>query len=140
MAAVQNAPEKPVLFILNLDKGQQYENMFDSIYSDLIDSLCSKYRVQRARAVDPAKRYLSDSANHPSAILVTDPTIAQKGQKAVLEQVIGYVKAGGMAIFAANFSSFITLPEMDDFWTTWGLAWKKGDYHRTDVFLNRYGR
>ena len=138
MATPQPTPEKPVLFILNLDKDQQYENFFDSIYPDLIESLCSKYRVQRARAVDPAKRYLSDPANRPVAILVTDPTVAKKKKSAILEQVINNVKAGGVAIFAANFSSFITPPDMDKFWNTWGLGWTFGNYHRTDVFLNRY--
>ena len=138
MATPRKTPEKPVVFILNLDKDQQYENFFDSIYADLIDSLCSKYRVQRARTVDPAKRYLSDPANRPAAILVTDPTVAKKKRSTVLEQVINYVKAGGVAIFAANFRSFITPPDMDKFWNTWGLGWTFGNYHRTDVFLNRY--
>jgi hypothetical protein len=138
MATPQQTPDKPVVFLLNLDKEQQFEDLFDSIYPDLINSLCDKYRVQRARTVVPAKRYLSDPANHPVAILLPDPALAQKKNYPVLEQVTNYVKAGGVAIFAASFSSFISPPDMNKFWNTWGLSWKFGDYHRTDVFLNRY--
>ncbi|KAF1811490.1 hypothetical protein P152DRAFT_57788 [Eremomyces bilateralis CBS 781.70] len=37
----------------------------------------------------------------------------------------------------ASFSSFVTLDEMNNFWGKWELGWKRGDYLRTDVHLNR---
>jgi hypothetical protein len=49
--------------------------------------------------------------------------VTLKENSDVLEQVKSYVKAGGMAIFAASFSSFITPPAINKFWeTTWVLV------------------
>lgn len=128
---------KPTVFILNLDKEQEYEGLFDQIYGDLIDSLASKYRVQRARKLNAAQNYLN--AQKPIAILLPDPAVTQDENIAVLRQVSDYVQAGGLAIFSCNFSSFISPSVMDNFWeTTWGLGWKFGSYHRTSVHLNRY--
>jgi hypothetical protein len=134
MATPQQTPDKPVVFLLNLEN----DELFDMIYPDLINSLYDKYEAQRISTVVPAKRYLSDPTNRPVAIFLPDPALAKKKNGPILEQVMNYVKAGGVAIFAATFSSFITPPNMDKFWNTWGLNWKFGDYHRTDVFLNRY--
>jgi hypothetical protein len=135
----EQASEKPVVFLLNLDKGQVYEGLFDSMYSNLVHSLAAKYRLQRARTLSAAQRYLSDPANQPIAILLPDPAVALEENSAILEQVKSHVKAGGIAIFAATFSSFISPPALDEFWEkTWGLRWKYGSYHRTDVHLNRY--
>jgi len=63
----EQASEKPAVFILNLDKDQTYDGLFDCIYSDLVDSLAAKYRLQRARTLGAAQRYLSDAANRPIA-------------------------------------------------------------------------
>lgn len=124
------------MFILNLDKEQMYEGFFDSIYSDLITSLGAKYRIQRARSLSGAQRYLNE--HQPIAILLPDPAITLEQNSTALGQVREYVQAGGFAIFAGSFSSFITPPAMDEFWErSWGLDWKFGNYHRTDVYLNR---
>ncbi len=125
------------MFILNLDKEQVYEDLFDDIYSDLIASLDAKYHVQRARSLSEAQGLLNE--RQPIAILLPDPAVTQKQNSALLRQVKDYVQAGGFAVFACLFSSFITPPTMDKFWkTSWGLDWKPGSYHRTDVYLNRY--
>ncbi|KAK0514708.1 hypothetical protein JMJ35_003325 [Cladonia borealis] len=132
----QPLSEKLTVFILNLDKGKMYENLFDSIYSDLIASLLAKYHVQRARSLSGAQRHLNE--HQPIAILLPDPAVTLKQNSALLGQVINYVQAGGFAIFSCNFSSFINESTMDRFWKkSWSLDWKFGDYHRTDVYLNR---
>ena len=128
--------EKPTVFILNLDKGQVYEGLFDSIYPDLLASLHAKYHIQRSRSLKEAQRHLNE--HQPIAILLPDPAVTLKQNAAVLGQVREYVQAGGIAVFAGLFSSFIAPPAMDRFWKGgWGLDWKFGDYHRTDVYLNR---
>ena len=133
----QPPPKKLTVFILNLDKEQPWENMFDSIYSTLITSLLAKYHVQRTRSLSGAQRHLNE--HQPIAVLLPDPAITLKKNSALLEQVINYVQAGGVAIFACSFSSFITPPNMNKLWkTSWGLDWKFGNYHRTIVYLDRY--
>ncbi len=133
----QPTPEKLTVFILNLDKEQQYEDLFDYIYSDLIASLDAKYHIQRARSLSEAQRHLNE--HQPIAILLPDPAVTLKQNSALLRQVKDYVQAGGFAIFSCSFSSFITPSTMGKFWkTSWGLDWKMGNYHRTDVYLNRY--
>ena len=129
----QPPPEKLTVFILNLDK----EQLFDDLYSDLIASLGAKYHIQRARSLSEAQRQLNE--HQPIAILLPDPAVTLKQNSALLRQVKNYVQAGGVAIFACVFSSFITPPTMNKLWkTSWGLDWEKGNYHRTDVYLNRY--
>ncbi|TLD39475.1 hypothetical protein E2P81_ATG00462 [Venturia nashicola] len=109
----------PIVFALCLDEGQLWERLFDKMYADQIDSLSSKYRIVRARKPDAAKRWLANPENKPIAILIIDP-------------------AGGIAVFMANFSGFINLDDMDKLWKHhWGLDWKVGAYHRTEVHLNR---
>jgi hypothetical protein len=134
----QAPPEKLPLFILNLDKEQVYEDLFDNMYSDLIASLEAKYHIQRARSFSEAQRHLNE--HQPIAILLPDPAITLKKNSALLVKIRDYVQAGGFAIFSCSFSSFITPPAMDKFWkTSWGLDWKFGDYYRTDVHLSRSG-
>src|ERR1700755_2967600 len=79
--------DRPTIFILCLDKEQMYEGMFDSMYSALIDSLLSIARLQRARTLDAARRYLSNPENRPTAILIPDPSLTIPENMPVLDQV-----------------------------------------------------
>jgi hypothetical protein len=106
------------------------------MYSDLLSSILAKYRVQRARTDAAAQCYLD--ARRPVAILLPDPAITLKQSSALLKKVKNYVQAGGVAIFACNFSSFIRPLDMNAFWKkAWELDWKSGNYTRTNVYLNR---
>lgn len=132
------AQGKHNIFILNLDEDEEYNGLFDLIYPDLVESLAAKYRIQRARKLDAAQRYLSNSENRPIAILIVDPGVVKAANIAVLNQVKEYVRGGGIAVFMASFSSFVRPLDMNRHWTEhWGLDWQFGDYHRTDVHLNR---
>ncbi|RDI87296.1 hypothetical protein Vi05172_g2939 [Venturia inaequalis] len=129
---------KPLVFMLCLDDEQPWEGLFDNIYTDQIDSLSSKYRIVRARKPDAAKRWLANPENKPIAVLITDPGVVQPSNAVVLDLVKAYVQAGGIAVFMANFSSFMRPEDMDKLWKDqWGLNWKMAAYHRTDLHLNR---
>lgn len=82
---------KFVVFILCLDQEQQWEDFFDKMYADQIDSLSSNYLIVRARKPDAAKQYLANPQNKPIAILVTDPGVVQRSNAAVLDLVKGCV-------------------------------------------------
>jgi hypothetical protein len=139
MAGQSAAPAtKPQIFILCLDEKELYYGLFDKFYSRLIDSLACKARLLRARTTDAAKRYLSNADNRPIAILITEPGVAKPENGHLLEFVKSYVRWGGVAIMMASFSSFIRGDVMDEFWSKhWNLSWRRGDYYRTDVHLNR---
>ena len=108
------------------------------MYSDLIESLSPTYRLQRARSRGAAQRYLSSPENRPTAVLVVAPGVVKAANASVLNQLKEYVQAGGSVMFTACFSSFIGPDDMDRLWQkNWELNWQVGDYHRTDVHLNR---
>jgi hypothetical protein len=125
------AASKPTVFLLSLD----HLEYFDSMYDNLITQLSNKANVQRAKKSDAAVRYLS--SNTPAAIIATDPAVAKSNAHPdVLQLLQSYVANGGHLIFACQFSSFITPPQMNSFWTTtFSKPWTFGDYHRTDVHL-----
>jgi hypothetical protein len=107
---------KPVVFILNLDKEEMYEGLFDQIYSDLVGSLTSKYRLVRARTADAASRYFLNPENRQVVTLIVDPGVVKKANVSVLKLITEYVGRGGIVVFMASFSSFIQLDHMDNFW------------------------
>jgi hypothetical protein len=123
---------RPRIFLLSLDK----QPFFDDIYTRLIDAIASKATIQRASQPSSALTYLSTKT--PTAIIITDPGITKAAHSAVLEKVISYVRSGGIAIFAGQFSSFIRPNNLDrHFRSHWNLPWEFGDYHRTTVHLNQ---
>ncbi|KAG5205997.1 Transcription factor [Trichophyton interdigitale] len=125
------ATSLPRIFLLSLET----EAFFDEMYKDLIDSLLSKAKVQRARKLDPALRYLSEYT--PDAIFATDAALLKTKYATVLEKVISYVRRGGTIVFGATFSSFAKPDHLNRFFEfSWGLPWKAGSYHRTTVHVN----
>jgi hypothetical protein len=97
---------RPHVF-LSLDN----QPFFDDMYAQLIDAIASKATIQRASQLTSALTYLS--TNKPTAIITTDPGITKAAHSAVLEKVISYVRAGGIAIFAGLFSGFIRPTDLD---------------------------
>ncbi|KMQ42992.1 hypothetical protein A7C99_0754 [Trichophyton rubrum] len=75
----------PRIFLLSLES----EAFFDEMYKDLIDSLLSKAKVQRATKLDPALRYLSEYT--PDAIFATDAALLKTKYATVLEKVISEI-------------------------------------------------
>jgi hypothetical protein len=130
------ADTKPTIFILNLD--EVHGGLFDSMYSELIELLTSKYNVQRARKLNAAKNYISDPKCRPVAILIADAGILEPKNASILDPLKKYVTNGGVAVFMALFSSFMGPKDMNKHCKNhWGLDWETGDYHRTDMHLNR---
>lgn len=128
---------KPLIFVLNLEVDEDYDGLFDAIYADLQQSLTSVYRVQRARKLDAASRYLSNPEHKPVAILAVDPGVTRANKHSILSPIKTYVQNGVTVVFMGLFSSFIGPDDMNKFWKEdWGLMWEMGDYHRTGVSLN----
>jgi len=128
MASVERPPE---ILLLSL----AFKTYLDEMYSSLIDSLSTSAQLKRAKSSNGALRYLE--ANSPKAILVTDEGLTKTKNRAVLEKVESYVRNGGLVIFGLHFPSFIRMDVFDKFFDeSFGLPWKRGDYHRTTFEFN----
>lgn len=103
-----------------------------------LDDLLQHADLKRARTAKAALSYLDkNAASPPGGILVTDPGVAQPGNKALLDRVVAYARAGGTVVMSYCFSSNIRMDDLADFWRqAWGLPWAPGSYHRTDLRLN----
>ncbi|GAD98452.1 hypothetical protein MGYG_05903 [Paecilomyces variotii No. 5] len=125
-------PQGPRVFLLALDS----QPWFDEMYSHLIDKLYAHAKIQRASTPDAAIRYLS--ANNPHAILAIDPGLTNPSNSRVLDEVLTYVRSGGVLVFCCLFSSFVNGPTFNQFMRSkLNFPWEFGDYHRTTVYLNQ---
>ncbi|KAJ9217056.1 hypothetical protein DTO166G4_1516 [Paecilomyces variotii] len=125
-------PQRPRVLLLSIDS----KPWFDEMYSHLVDKLFEHATIQRASNSDAAVRYLS--ANHPDAILATDPGLTDPSNSRALDSVLTYVRSGGVLIFCCLFSSFINAPTFNRFMRTkLNFPWAFGNYHRTTVYLNQ---
>ncbi|KAI9737657.1 MAG: hypothetical protein M1818_005661 [Claussenomyces sp. TS43310] len=112
-----------------------FQNFLDDTYSSLIDSLGKSAPLKRAKTSNGAAQYLE--ANYPKAILVTDQGLTETKHGGVLEKVQSYIQDGGLVIFGLHFPSYISKDNFDKFFSeSFGLPWKRGDYHRTTFQFN----
>ncbi|KAF3764088.1 hypothetical protein M406DRAFT_339791 [Cryphonectria parasitica EP155] len=127
---------KPRVLLISLD----LQPFFDDQYSALIDALCNRATIQRAKTADPAIRKLSEDESAPLvAVLITDAVLANKKNtgKRVWDAVLAYVRRGGTAVVMGHFSSFVKPLNVKPFFEQAGLPWEAGVYHRTTTSLNR---
>jgi hypothetical protein len=131
VTAAPEAPEKPMVLLLSLDK----QSFFDEHYSNLIDRLRLRAVLTEVTTPEASLEFLK--SNNPQAIFVTDQAVTEEKHSAVNEAVKTYVLNGGTAVLAGHFGSFMR-PDVTTRWfsATWGLPWKCRDYHRTTVYLN----
>ena len=75
------------------------------------------------------------------AIIITDEGLTESNQETqkVLARVKAYIENGGLIIVSLHFPSFTPMDEFGEFFETFGLSWKNGDYHRTTFQLNPSG-
>jgi ribonuclease HI len=110
------------------------EDLFDDIYRDLVSSITSKTKMDRARTSDAALTLLSQEPR-PSVILVTDGAITR--ERKVWERVIDLMREGATVILAGCFSTMVNEGDFSRLFARVGLPWKRGSYHRTVVSLHR---
>lgn len=103
-----------------------------------LNDLLQHADLKRARTANAALSYLNKNASAPpDGILVTDPGVAQPGNKALLDRLVAYARAGGTVVMSYCFSSNMRMNNLENFWKqAWGLPWEPGSYHRTNLTLN----
>ncbi|KAI0127211.1 hypothetical protein BJ170DRAFT_624587 [Xylariales sp. AK1849] len=127
---VQNYPGHHRILTLCLD----YEAMFDGVHGNLVSSIASKAKVERATNPNAAL----DMLNHeppPSVILLADAALTR--QRKVWERVIDRLREGATVVLAGLFSNMVNEGQFDRFFAKLNLGWKQGSYHRTIVRLCR---
>lgn len=103
------------------------------------------YRAIRKNAwlteIEDAETAIQLLASHPppSAALFTDGMITRPENSRVLARLIEYVRAGGTAVFGAQFGNTVSVLDLSPFFNKWGLAWHRGDYRRDTFALNPAG-
>ncbi|KAF6758600.1 hypothetical protein DFP72DRAFT_887645 [Ephemerocybe angulata] len=105
-------------------------------YSDklLAKAISTKYRV--IKTTEPRDAIQKLSTPGLAGVIVTDGGAAKRSAEAVLKKLAEYAKSGGTVIAGCAFSSFVSEDEFRAFFRAFGLAWKRGAYHRETFYLN----
>ena len=122
---------RPEIVLLSL----AHQSFFDEMYSSLIDTFHRSVDLKRAKTASGAIRYLA--TNRPKVIIITDEGLTKAKNSEVLDQVIAYLRNGGLVIVGFHFTCFTPMDVFDEFFSEgFGLPWKHGDYHRTTFQFN----
>lgn len=91
--------------------------------------------MKRARTVEGAVRYLA--ANKPDVILVTDEGLSERKNQPFLAKVLSYIEEGGRVVIGLQFSPFVKLDNIDVFFETLGVSWRRGEYRGNECHFNK---
>jgi hypothetical protein len=122
--------DKPTLLLLSLAA----EDYFNQQYASLINALNDRTNLKKAKTSVGAIRFLE--SNIPSAIIVTDHGLTQPANKAVIEKIITYVRAGGLVIVGLHFPQFTNVAAFKSFFRNFGLPWEAADYTSNQFRFN----
>ncbi|KAG0645183.1 hypothetical protein D0Z07_9237 [Hyphodiscus hymeniophilus] len=130
IATLSEPSDKPTILLLSLAA----EDLFNSRYAHLINSLNERAQLKKAKTTAGAARFLE--SNTPKAIIITDQGLTQPANQGVIEKVITYVRGGGLAIVGLHFPSHITGPAFKAFFRRFGLPWEPAELTRREVRFN----
>ncbi|KAL8897610.1 MAG: hypothetical protein Q9207_007126 [Kuettlingeria erythrocarpa] len=110
-------------------------SIFDDLYQGVVAQVTSVASTQEAKSAAAAQSLLATQSF--KAVQIVDAGIAWPKNKPLHKQLASYAQQGGTILFCCLFSSFVRPPNMDSLWSTFGLLWKNGDYHRTNFYLSQ---
>jgi hypothetical protein len=103
-----------------------------------LSALRSTVRVIQSLDTREALQYLTDT--NLKGVVVADEGISESENSEVLSCLMGWVDAGGTAVFGCLFPAFISFKKFNPFFKKWGLPWTIGAYTRSSVVLNPWIR
>lgn len=133
MTASGGSQSRRSILIISLEKG-----WMSDMYQPLYSAIRKNAWLTEAEDAETAIHLLT-SRPPPSAVLFTDGTITCPEGARILTHLIDYVRAGGIAVFGAQFPGTISTQDLGPFFHKWGLTWHSGDYVRTTFALNPSG-
>ncbi|KAK9774581.1 putative MYND-type zinc finger protein samB [Seiridium cardinale] len=119
---------RPRILVLCLED----EAMFDVVFPNLISSLMSRARLERATTRETAIKILHQEPP-PSVIFVADAALTH--QMKIWDRVIDHLRGGATVVVRGCFSGIANRGEFDRFFARLGLPWERGSYGRTTVKL-----
>jgi len=122
VATTDPPSEKPTILLLSLAASDS----FNQQYASLINALNDRTNLKKAKTSAGATRYLD--SNTPNVIIVTDQGLTPSANKAVIEKIITYVRAGGLVIVGLHFPQFTNGAAFKAFFRNFGLPWESADY------------
>lgn len=125
---------RPVVLLLQLQK----ESFFDDQYEQLLCLLKTKADVQSITSRSAASGLFNSPSRH--VVLATDQALTQAKNSPLRDEARQYVRTGGTLIFCCHFPGQTSVPDMDKLFTSFGLQWQYGNYHRTEHSINDMGR
>ncbi|TFK32587.1 hypothetical protein BDQ12DRAFT_692269 [Crucibulum laeve] len=127
-ASVTQPPSKRFVLLLSI---QNYD-LFKNIHGHQIAAIRSRVNVKTA--VTPQQAISHFASPDLAGIYLTDPGVIYHAQ--IMNQLEQYVKTGGLLVVGGIFSSFIRMDDIDKFFATFGLPWKRGSYQRSTFYRN----
>ncbi|KAH8784906.1 hypothetical protein F5883DRAFT_672119 [Diaporthe sp. PMI_573] len=127
---------KPVILVISIGEKWMQDLCDDRRnFNGSLNELLKHAILIPVRTAADALKYLSK--NFPEGILVTDPGLAQPGNKELLDAVVAFARASGTVVMSYCFSSHLRMDVMKDFWkNAWGLPWEPGSILRGSFALN----
>ena len=122
--------DRPTILLLSLAA----EDYFNQQYASLINALNDRSNLKKAKTPAGAIRFLESNA--PSAIIVTDQGLTQSTNKVVIDNIITYVRAGGLLIVGLHFPQFTNGAAFKSFFRNFGLPWESADYTSNQFRFN----
>lgn len=124
---------RPKVALLQLNK----QPGFDGKFSRLLSGLSAKAKVDSITT--DAQAVAVFSGRYP-IVLVTDQALAEPKHMALRDEARQYVARGGTLIFCCHFPSFVHDQDATKLFSSFGLYWRTGDYHRTEHTINQAAR
>ncbi|KAL3454633.1 hypothetical protein BJX65DRAFT_301268 [Aspergillus insuetus] len=126
-----NLPVPPEVLFLSLS------GRGPSDYTPLLSEIPKQFRLIHIHEAPDALEVLK--ASQPRAVIITDEGISKQENLEVLEQVVKYVKDGGLAIVAGYwFSVDVVLGSTGDprpFFDAFDLPWEAGNSHTYSLWI-----
>ena len=126
-------PRRNIL-IVSLEK----EDYTDEIYAQFYQALQKNATLTEVKQPRAVHAKLSTTPR-PNAVILSDPALAHTKHQKLLTTLIDYVRAGGTAVAALQFSTHLKPAQTRPFFARWGVPWERGAYYRMTTALNSAG-
>lgn len=129
-----NIDRKPKVALLQLKKQAD----FDAKFARLLSGLSAKANVSLFTTEAQAETLFR--INRYQIILATDQALAEPRHIALRNEARQFVLRGGTLIFCCHFPSLVRDLDASKLFSSFGLYWRTGEYHRTEHAINQAAR
>ncbi|CAK1355398.1 hypothetical protein CB0940_00875 [Cercospora beticola] len=121
---------RPRVALLQLQK----HPYFDEQYALLLRELSARFQVDVITNRTQASHLFRNGWH--SIVLATDQALAESNDYVLRDEARVFVQRGGTLILCCHFAAAAPRLDVEKFFSSFGLYWRSGDYHRTEHDLN----